>query len=141
MKALSALQIQLCDIQGRLFELALQKGYDCPAFIRAFMESEVAARLDESYDRLQWAGEEYILAELNDTVGGLPCAGQTYGKEAMFWTGFTYRYWNYLTGEKSKAIYAQADAQTMNESYPGFHTLDVALAIDDLKELYRQKNM
>ena len=24
---------QLCDIQGRLFELALKTGYDCPAFI------------------------------------------------------------------------------------------------------------
>lgn len=24
---------QLCDIQGRLFELALKNKYDCPAFI------------------------------------------------------------------------------------------------------------
>ena len=25
---------QLCDIQGRLFELALKAGYDCPYFIK-----------------------------------------------------------------------------------------------------------
>ena len=62
---------QLCDIQGRLFELALKTGYDCPAFIKSFMRSRTAAALDDVYDRLQWAGEEYILEELDDEVGGL----------------------------------------------------------------------
>ena len=52
---------QLCDIQGRLFELALKMGYDCPSFIDAFMNSRSATALDDVYDRLQWAGEEYIL--------------------------------------------------------------------------------
>ena len=46
---------QLCDIQGRLFELALKEGYDCPEFIRAFMNSRAAEALDDVYDRLQWA--------------------------------------------------------------------------------------
>ena len=27
----------------------------------------------------------------------------------------------------------------MNECWPGFHTFDVEMAIDDLKEIYRQK--
>lgn len=31
---------QLCDIQGRLFELALKNKYDCPAFIKTFMNSQ-----------------------------------------------------------------------------------------------------
>ena len=57
---------QLCDIQGRLFELAYKNGYDCPDFIEQFMNSNSAAALDRLYDRLQWAGEEYILEELDD---------------------------------------------------------------------------
>ena len=56
MANLSLEQRQLCDIQGRLFELALKSGYDCPAFIQAFMNSRTAAALDDTYDRLQWAG-------------------------------------------------------------------------------------
>ena len=28
----------------------------------------------------------------------------------------------------------------MNESWLGFHTLDVEMAIDDLKEIYNQKH-
>ena len=39
---------QLCDIQGRLFELALENGYDCPAFIEAFMNSATVAALDDT---------------------------------------------------------------------------------------------
>lgn len=92
---------QLCDIQGRLFELALKNGYDSPAFIETFMNSKAAAALDDIYDRLQWAGEEYILDELNDEAGGLKRAGITYSLEVMYWAGYTYRYWHYYTGENS----------------------------------------
>ena len=133
-------QRQLCDIQGRLFELALKNGYDCPAFIRTFMNSRTAAALDDTYDRLQWAGEEYILEELNDEVGGLKKAGASYSTEVMYWAGYTYRYWHYYTGETSKAIFEAANAETMNDCWLGFHTFDVEMAIDDLKELHAQKS-
>lgn len=126
---------QLCDIQGRLFELALKNGYDCPAFIKAFMNSRTAAALDDIYDRLQWAGEEYILEELDEEVGGLKKAGITYPMEVMYWTGYTYRYWHYYANESSEEIYKIADANTMNECWLGFHTFDVEMAIDDLIEI------
>ncbi len=132
-------QRQLCDIQGRLFELALKNGYDCPAFIQFFMNSRAAAALDDTYDRLQWAGEEYILEELEDEAGGLKKAGVRYSNEVMYWAGYTYRYWHYYTGESSKVIVQTADAETMESCWLGFHTLDVEMAIDDLKELHRQR--
>ena len=68
MEGLTLEKRQLCDIQGRLFELALKAGLDCPSFIESFMNSKAAAALDDVYDRLQWAGEEYILEE--HTVSG-----------------------------------------------------------------------
>ena len=131
---------QLCDIQGRLFELSLTHGYDSPAFINTFMNSRAAAALDDTYDRLQWAGEEYILEELEEESGGLKKAGETYPAEVMYWAGYTYRYWHYYTGETSQEIYKTADAKTMDECWLGFHTLDVAMAIDDLKEIFDQKH-
>lgn len=130
---------QLCDIQGRLFEFAQKIGYDCPAFIETFMNSKAAAALDDVYDRLQWAGEEYILEELEDEAGGLKKAGILYPLEVMYWTGYVYRYWHYYTGESSRHIYKTADAKTMSECWLGFYTLDAEMAIDDLKEIYRQK--
>lgn len=84
MKNLTREKRQLCDIQGRLFELAQKSGLDCPSFIEAFMNSNAAAGLDDVYDRLQWAGEEYILEELDDEVSGLKKAGTTYSLEVMY---------------------------------------------------------
>ncbi len=139
METLALEKRQLCDIQGRLFELALKNGLDCPGFIASFMNSRTAAALDDVYDRLQWAGEEYILDELNDEVKGLKKAGSAYTLEEMYWIGYTYRYWHYYTGEYSREIYKIADAETMQECWLGFHTLDVEMAIDDLKEIYKQK--
>ncbi len=139
MKNFNLQKRQLCDIQGRLFELALKNGYDCPAFIKTFMNSHSAIALDDTYDRLQWAGEEYILEELNEESGGLKKAGETYSIEVMYWAGYLYRYWHYYTNESSKEIYKIADAKTINECWLGFHTLDIEMAIDDLKELYMQK--
>ena len=133
-------QRQLCDIQGRLFELALKGGYDCPAFIRTFMNSQAAAALDDTYDRLQWAGEEYILEELNEEAGGLKRAGIRYSSDVMYWAGYTYRYWHYYTGESSREIFQIADGEQMNNCWLGFHTFDVEMAIDDLKEIHLQKN-
>ena len=58
----------------------------------------------------------------------------------MYWAGYIYRYWHYYTNESSREIYKIADARTMNECWLGLHTLDVEMAIDNLKEIYRQKN-
>ena len=138
-KNLSGFERQLCDIQGRLFELSLSKELDSATFIQTFMNSKTCEFLDMPYDRLQWAGEEYILENLlEETAVGT--GGPRYDKEVLFWTGYTYRYWHLQTGESSRTIYAQADAKKMNDCYFGFHTLDVVMAIENLKEIYRQEN-
>ena len=138
-KTLSGFQRQLCDIQGRLFELSLAKGLDSSSFIQKFMNSETCAFLDMPYDRLQWAGEEYILENLLAETQ-IKTGDKQYSKEVLFWTGYVYRYWHLLTGESSRDIYEQSGARQMDECYHGFHALDVAMAIEDLKEIHRQKN-
>lgn len=131
------LQLKLCDIQGRLFELS--RGLDSATFIKEFMTSKVAECLDSSYNKLQWMGEEYLLEELKDEKQ-LASDGEEYGSEIMYWIGYLYRYWQLLTGESSKKIYWQAPAKTMRRNYMMFHTLDPEVAIEDLKEINRQKS-
>jgi hypothetical protein len=139
-KILNGFERQLCDIQGRLFERSREKGLDSANFINKFMNSETCAFLDMPYDRLQWAGEEYILENLLDETK-VESAGTIFGKEELFWAGYVYRYWHLLTGESSHDIYKQADAVRMKECYFGFHALDVAMAIEDLKEIHRRENV
>ena len=137
-KILSGFERQLCDIQGRLFERSLKKGLDSTDFMDKFMNSKTCEYLDMPYDRLQWAGEEYIMENLLEETSVLP-AGEKFSKEELFWAGYVYRYWHLLTSESGREIYSQAKARRMKECYPGFHALDIAMAIDDLKEIYCQE--
>ena len=133
------LQLKLCDIQGRLFELATQKGYSSAIFIKAFMTSKTAKALDSKYNRMQWAGEEYLLEELlSQNTGILSSKGEVFSVDVIYWIGYLYRYWHFYTGEDSSKIYKQAPVDTMKRNYMVFHTMDPVLAIENLKEIYRQ---
>ena len=135
---MNELQLKMCDIQGRLFELSGVVGYDSATFIKAFMTSEVARGLDSKFNRMQWAGEEYLLAEIADTAE-LTKGGTVYDKEALYWAGYLYRFWHFTTGEESREIYRQAPAETMRRNFLIFHTLAPEAAIEDLKEIDRQR--
>ena len=108
------LQLKLCDIQGRLFELSADKGYTSATFVKAFMTSETAKDLDSKYNRMQWAGEEYILEEVASAAGEeLTTDGEIYPKDVLYWIGYIYRYWHFYNGEDSAKIYKQAPVETM----------------------------
>lgn len=183
-KPLSDLQLKLCDIQGRLFELSAEKGYGSAAFARHFMTSDIAKALDSSYNRMQWAGEEYLMEEITESAcpPSVSCSasgasvlcdaaesekiksisggekksadkaadfftkknagyssknsltgGEIYPKEVLYWMGYLYRFWHIYTDESSSRIYRQASAAAMNRNYLLFHTMDPALAVEDLK--------
>lgn len=134
------LQLKLCDIQGRLFELSAEKKYSSTAFAKEFMTSDTAKALDSEYNRMQWAGEEYLLEEITSSAGDLLTAdGEIYDTDILYWIGYIYRYWHYYSGEDSTKIYKQAPVETMKRNYMIFHTMDPVLAIEDLKEIHNQQ--
>jgi len=138
---MNPLELKLCDIQGRMFELFAESSFDTESAVKAFMLGEIAKNLDSEYNRMQWAGEEYLLEELVATCGDkLAPKKENFSKDVLFWIGYVYRYWHFLTGEDSNKIYKQAPFKTMNVNYLMFHTMDVEMAIYDLKEIYKQKN-
>ena len=123
-------------MQGKLFELSGNAGYDSEKFIKTFMKSKIAKGLDSEFDFMQWAGKEYILERMQDEYPeGCIKGGKIYNAEALYWIGYLYRYWHFYTGETSRDIYKQADAGTLNTLYLGYHTLDVEAAIDRLKKI------
>lgn len=135
---MDSIALKLCDIQGRLFELSARKGYDSAAFVKAFMRSQTAKALDSTYNRMQWAGEEYLLEEVASEAA-LSTKGEVFSSDVLYWMGYLYRYWHYYTGESSAQIYRQAPVKTMKRNYLMFHTMDPVLAIEDLKEIHQQK--
>lgn len=136
-----SLKLALSDMQGQLFELSKEKGYDSEKFIKAFMLSDVALDLDSDFNHLQWAGKEYIMERIQDELKAeLIQGGEQFDREQLYWTGYVYRSWHFYTGESSKEIYKQAPAATMRITYFSYHTLSVEMAIDRLKESYKEKH-
>ena len=136
-----SLQSALSDMQGQLFEMSIEKGLDSEAFIKAFMLSDIAKNLDSEFNHMQWAGKEYIMERIYDELKDkLKSGGEIYDRETMYWVGYVYRTWHYYTGESSKEIYKQAPAKTMRVTYFPYHTMSVEMAIDRLKESYREKH-
>lgn len=139
---MNELQLKMCDIQGRLFELSADRKYSSSAFIKAFMLSPVAKSLDSKFNHMQWAGEEYLLDEILSSIDNdiFFKGGAILSKDVLYWIGYIYRYWHYYTGEDSAKIYKQAPYDIMKRNYMIFHTMDPVVAIEDLKEIYNQNN-
>jgi len=128
-------ELLLCHLHGDLFELSVEMGFDSIKFIDAFMRSRSAADLDMEFNRLHWMGERYLMDELIEELGDKLVPGEQYSKDAMFWIGYTYRYWHFLTGESSKEISKQASGDKMIRVYPAYHTFaNMDLAVELLKE-------
>ena len=137
---MDSLQLKMCDIQGRLFEMSAEHECSSKEFVRVFMNSSVAKALDSKFNHMQWAGEEYLFDELTERYKDvLRKKGQVYSKDILFWTGYVYRYWHFLTGDTSAKIYKIADANTMFRNYLMFHTMDPQMAIESLIEIKNQK--
>ena len=66
---MTSIELQLCDILGGLFKLSAQRGISSAEFIKVFMKSATVKALDSTYNRMQWAGEEYLLEEVIDEAG------------------------------------------------------------------------
>lgn len=137
---LGSLELTLCDMQGKLFQMAGKEGYDSEAFIRTFMRSDIATDMDQKFSFAQWAGEAYLLSRLKDECGAeLAKGGVVYDSETLYWAGYLYRYWHYYTGENSREILRQAPGRTMQVVFLMYHTMSPEMAIDRLKESYRER--
>ena len=130
---LTAFERQLCSVQGKMFELSAKKNLSSKEFIDFYMQSNTAVFFDLPYDRTQWMGEENLLQDVLDEKSDLPY-GSIFSIEALFWIGYTYRYWHFLTRQSSKEILQICNAQTMHTLYPAYHTLDCKMAIERIIE-------
>lgn len=132
---MTSIELQLCDIQGRLFKLSARRGISSAEFIKVFMKSVTAKALASSYNRMQWAGEEYLLEEVIDEAGDrFEKPGEVYPEELIYWLGYIYRYWHYVTGEASKEIYKQASIKVMKQKYARLYMMTPEEVTEILKE-------
>lgn len=137
---LSRDQLQQCALLGGFFEAAGREGFLGRPFVDGFMQSETGAHFFLSYDRLQWLGARYMMEEFLERAAIEPGSkpGPT-NPEALFWTGYVYRWWGYLTGETAAEINRQMPASEMFAAWEGYHTLGVDEAVERLREEARER--
>ena len=135
---LTQFERQLCAVQGKMFELSAKKNLSSKEFIDFYMQSNTAKYFDLPYDRTQWLGEENLLQDLLDEKSDFHC-GYVFSTDSLFWIGYSYRYWHFLTGASSEEIVKLCNAETMNALYPAYHTLDCEMAIERIMESNKRK--
>lgn len=130
--------LSLCDFQGRLFEKSISlSNFSSPVFIKLFMNSNIAYKIDTGSYFSDTTTIENIIQELN--LKNTPSnKNNIFHSQQMYWIGYTYRYWNLSLSILSKNIFKIANGNNMNSVYLAYHTLDCSKAIE---RIYQAKGI
>ena len=128
---LTPAQLQVCDMQGQLFERSRELCLASSAvFVRRFMNSRVAARFDEGSALFEANTVESFMGELEMQYGPSSYGTVKYNPEALYWMGYLYRYWCSAYNWSSKRVYKVIQARELNTLYYPYHSLEPARAIE-----------
>lgn len=128
----------LCEMSADLFRLSCQKGYDSEDFINKLMKSEEGQLLYSQNCIDMWLGAKHVMLGLENEVDIKQ--GIVINDGVMAWIGYLYKCWSLTYPEETaKEILQQAPFDVMIQSYLGFHVMSCEMAIEDLKEIYKEK--
>ena len=135
MREIDTTGIGMCKIQAELFVTAASLCRSSSAiFIRRFMNSSVAKRMDKN-DILSEANDvRTMIEEVEDEYGRSEYGTSHYSDEELYWIGYIYRYWAYTRGTSSRIIYKTANSSEMRKLFYPYHSLDPQVAIDRILE-------
>ena len=131
--------LTLCKIQAELFEKSLiYVNTSSSVFIRRFMNSNVAREFDNKDILNNTKSIETIYNEIEEEYGESKYGSKKYNSEALFWTGYIYRYFSYTYEISTKQSYTLVKPHELIERYYVYHTFDPAFAI---KRILEEKNI
>lgn len=135
MKRIDEEGLKLCTLQADVFADSLE-AMQCssPIFIRRFMHSQAASRMDRRGFLLGASDAGCILNEVDAQYGSTSYGKERYGREELYWMGYLYRYWAYTYEKSSKQVYKQMKARELRKLYYPYHSLDPAQAIERILE-------
>lgn len=135
MKKIDEEGLKLCALQADVFADSLTETQcSSPIFIRRFMNSQVASRMDHKGFLLESCDEACIFRDIDAQYGPTSYGKERYGREELYWLGYLYRYWAYTYEKSSKQVYKQMKAKDLRGLYYPYHSLDPAQAIERILE-------
>lgn len=135
MKKINKDGLLLCELQATAFENSIDKmDSSSEIFIRRFMRSKIAKRLDDesiletniqANDILQMVDEEYGVSHYGSVK---------YTRNEMYWIGYIYRYFAITYELMSVQVYKIVKPKELRGLFLPYHTMDPSQAIERILE-------
>ena len=135
MKKIDRDGLLLCELQATAFENSIDKmDSSSEIFIRRFMKSNIAKRMDDksvldsnlqAKDILQLVDEEYGVSHYGTVK---------YTHNEMYWIGYIYRYFAITYEFTSARVYKIIKPKELRELFLPYHTLAPSQAIERILE-------
>lgn len=135
MRRIDETGLKLCKIQAEVFERSASKEM-CSSliFIRRFMNSQVAQRMDTGGFLFESCDANQIFDELNVQFGVSSYGKEKFHESELYWIGYIYRYWSYTHQKSSKQLYRFIKPKELRSLYYPYHSLDPSQAIERIEE-------
>lgn len=135
MKNMDEYGLKICTFQAELFEKSIDR-LECSSkiFIRRFMYSDLAARIDSKGFFYESTGITDAFDEIDRQYGTSAYGQLKYGTEEMYWIGYMYRYWAYTYEKSSKQLFKLIKPEELRSLYFPYHSLNPSQAIERILE-------
>lgn len=135
MRKIDEIGLKLCKIQGDVFSASV-KETECSSliFMRRFMNSQVAQRMDFGGFLFEACDTDQIFDEINTEFGKSSYGKEKYSESELYWIGYIYRYWSYTYQKTSKQIYKFIKPKELRGLYYPYHSLDPTQAVERILE-------
>ena len=135
MRKISKDGLLLCKLQAEAFEGSTDKlDTSSEIFIRRFMKSEIAKRLDNESILESNIQANDILAFINEEYGVSNYGSVKYTRNEIYWIGYIYRYFAYTYEMTSSQVYKIVKPKELRGLFLPYHTMDPAQAIERILE-------
>lgn len=135
MKKISKDGLLLCKLQAEAFENSTDKmDTSSEIFIRRFMKSDIAKRLDNESVLESNIQANDILSIINEEYGESDYGSVIYTRNEIYWIGYIYRYFAFTYEMSSAQVYKIIKPKELRGLFLPYHTMDPALAIERILE-------
>lgn len=135
MKTMDEIGNKLCRAQAELFVSSISlTNCSSAIFLRRFMNSSVAKRMDDGSFLFEASTNESVIAEIEEEFGKSDYGKVKFTENELYWMGYLYRYWCYTYEKTSKQVYRIIKPTELRKLFFPYHSLDNAAAIERILE-------
>ena len=131
MKKIDSIGLRLAHFQASVFSGSLDlTSCSSGIFIRRFMNSELAKRMDQPGFLFDAIDIRDAISEVEEQYGKSSYGSEQYSREELYWIGYIYRYWSYVSNQSSRKLYGTVKPGALRKLYFPYHSLDPQQAIE-----------